>query len=98
MGKVSSLDAYLETRKKTKPFGEHARLVRNNRVLTQRVVGEQVGVDRSTVSRWESGNLQIHPEDAIKIAAALNKPEMLNAYCENCPVAKALAELPKPAA
>jgi DNA-binding XRE family transcriptional regulator len=100
MGKVSNLDAYREKKsRKTKPFGEYACLVRNNRGLTQGAVGRLAGVDRSTVSRWESGALPVHPEDAVVLAKILNKVGLLSAYCDGCPVAMAMSvTMPKLAA
>ena len=97
-GKVTVLDDY---RKKKVGLGGYIATARERRGLTQQQVVERLPgkVDRSVVSKWETGVLCPGPEDVVDIARAMNSPELLRRYCEGCAVCVALDKsLPKPAA
>jgi transcriptional regulator with XRE-family HTH domain len=68
-------------------FRELIALLRHNQGLTQEEVGKRTGCDRSTVSRWETGALPIHPEDATRLAEVYNREDIKDHYCINeCPI------------
>jgi len=82
-------------------FGEWIAIARKNQGLTQAQLGERVGYSQPVISRMETGVLDIWPDDAASIAVALNNPELLHKYCNQCPVCRTMEKLvrrPKPAA
>lgn len=99
---VISLEMYRRTKKMSLsvPFSEQIKIARQNQGETQDTIGSRVGCDRSTVSRWETGAMDINPEDAVSIVKALNKPDLLGVYCRECAVARyeRMCQNPKPAA
>ncbi len=100
---VIDLDRYRKTRRlaESLPFGEWVSIDRKNQGLTQEQLGDRIGYSQSAVSRMETGALEVWPNDAASIAVALNSPGLLEKYCGQCPVCRALeklARLPKPAA
>jgi transcriptional regulator with XRE-family HTH domain len=54
--------------------GENLKLFRKKRNLTQQELGEMMGVKKSTVSRWESGERAMTLENVRKASHALNVP------------------------
>jgi len=100
---IIDLDKYRRTRRLAEsiPFGEWLMIARKNQGLTQEQLGNRVGCSQPIISRWEIGQLEVGPDDAASIAIALNNPGLLEKYCAQCPVCKALEKLtlqPKPAA
>lgn len=82
-------------------FGQRLAAARKNRGITQQQLIENfdVKIDRSVVSKWETGTLRIQPDDVVTIARALSMPGLLKHYCSECPVAQALEKMtPRPAA
>lgn len=97
MGKsVVNLEDY--RLKKRMSFNERLALTRQNRGVTQQQLVEkfQAKIDRSVVSKWETGTLRVQPDDVVTVAQALHAPDLLEHYCSECPVCRAM--LPKPAA
>ena len=80
-------------------FNERLALTRQNRGITQQQLVEKFEariIDRSVVSKWETGTLPVQPDDAVIVTQALHAPDLLEYYCSECPVCRALQ--PKPAA
>lgn len=98
---VVDINRYRQTRNLglSIPLGERIRNARDNQGMTQLQVGQRVSRDRSEVSRWETGVMEPRPVDMVAIADALHAPDLLVAYCQQCPVARACVKgQPKPAA
>jgi UDP-N-acetylglucosamine 1-carboxyvinyltransferase len=55
-----------------KQISQLIREARIERGLTQRELGEKIGVSESAVNRYESGNLNMSTEVLYKIAEAMN--------------------------
>ncbi|MBN1572685.1 MAG: helix-turn-helix transcriptional regulator [Deltaproteobacteria bacterium] len=58
--------------------GENLKLFRKKKNLTQQELGEMLGVKKSTVSRWESGERAMTVENIKKVSHVLNVP--VNAF------------------
>lgn len=93
---ILDLERYRSRRKYTLSLRERIAQARRNQGLTQEQVAKKVGCDRSVISKWENGILLPHPEDLVALATTLHAPDLLEYYCSECAVCKAL--LPKPAA
>jgi len=53
-------------------IGERIKISREKAGLTQNKLGELIGTDGNTISRWERGVMEIKAETISKIALALN--------------------------
>ena len=49
-------------------FGENLKLLRKQKNLTQQQLSNSLGVDRTTVMKWETGHYETNFEMLIKIA------------------------------
>lgn len=87
---VVDLNTYRKTRKVALsiPFGERVATARKNQGVSQERFGEEIGYSQSIISRLETGALEWDPEVAASAAQALNKPSLLEFYCDECPVCK----------
>lgn len=66
--------------------GSYIRKLRKSRGLTQKELGEMVGVGDGTISRWENGQRKPVPENIAKIADALGvRPSDLTSRMEDFP-------------
>lgn len=54
--------------------GDNLKLFRKKKNLTQQELGEMLGVKKSTVSRWESGERAMTVENIKKVSQVLNVP------------------------
>ena len=54
--------------------------------LKQKDVACRVCVAPSTLSRYESGARRVPPELAVQVAVATGRQDVLDAYCQGCPV------------
>jgi transcriptional regulator with XRE-family HTH domain len=54
--------------------GDRIRSLRRGQRITQDALGEAVGVDRKTISRWENGHHPMDIDQAHQIARALAVP------------------------
>ena len=54
--------------------GDNLKLFRNEKKLTQQELGEMLGVKKSTISRWESGERSMTIENVKKISHLLEIP------------------------
>lgn len=52
--------------------GETLKQFRESAGITQSQLGEYVGVDKNTISRWETGNRGVKDDNCRKLANALN--------------------------
>jgi transcriptional regulator with XRE-family HTH domain len=98
---VIDLNIYRARKGLQMPFGQKMALIRKNRGVTQEQLVRlfEMKIDRSVVSKWETGSLWIHPDSVVTVAQALHAPNLLEQYCSECPVACAIArQNPKPAA
>jgi transcriptional regulator with XRE-family HTH domain len=59
--------------------------------LKQKDVACRVGVAPSTLSRYESGARRVPPELAVQVAVATGREDVLDAYCQGCPVRQFMA-------
>jgi len=59
--------------------------------LKQKDVACRVGVAPSTLSRYESGARRVPPELAVQVAVATGRQDVLDAYCQGCPVRQFMA-------
>ena len=57
--------------------------------FTQLGIAARLGVDRSTISRWENGVLRMEAEDLVRFVHITGKEELIKYYCGKCPVAEA---------
>lgn len=71
------------------PFCERLKNARKDAGFTQMRVAAGIGVDRSTVSRWENGALRMEAEDLVRFVRITGKEEVIKYYCGKCPVAEA---------
>ena len=85
---VIDLDSYRKTRKVALsiPFGERVKIAREDQGKSQEQLGFEVGYSQSILSRLEKGRLEWTPETVAKTALVLNKPVLLEYYCDECPV------------
>lgn|GEM_PF-4626801 len=72
-------------------FGERLKNARIDSGLTQLQLSFRMGVDRSTVSRWENGALSIEADDLIRFIDATGKTELIKYYCWKCPISKKIS-------
>lgn len=56
-----------------KDIGQRIKAIRTKKGLTQTELGEIVGVEKATVSKYESGETKVSPEALIKIAKECGK-------------------------
>ena len=81
--------------------GEWVSIARKNQGLTQEVLGEAIGCSQALISRMETGQAAICPDDIAAIAGALGDSGLLERFCAQCPVCRAAAKIgkwPRPAA
>ena len=65
-------------------IGDRIRLLREQRELTLEQVGEYVGVNKATVQRYESGEIDIKRTTAIKLAEILGtNPAYIMGWTDN---------------
>lgn len=97
---VVILDKYRKTHslELSIPLGERISIARKNQGMSQQEVAEKMACDRSVVSKWETGRLPVQPADLVRLSEFLHAPDLLNHYCECCPVCNASKIQPKPAA
>jgi len=85
LAKVYDLNAYKEVCR----YSDTLSRIMNDRGLTQERLGNEAGIDRSVISRWKNGRRHVQPQDAANLALVLHSEELLDSYCEHCPVVKA---------
>lgn len=75
MRQTDSLEAALEKRRLRQrlPRAEMRRLLRRSAELPQEAIAEAVGVDRATVSRWESGEREPRDEHVVRYLEVLDR-------------------------
>jgi transcriptional regulator with XRE-family HTH domain len=98
---VYDLETYRQQKKVRSPklFREYIRICRQNQGDSQEKLALDTCLDRSSISRMESGALPIHKEDAVMLARALNRLDLLDVYCwECCVYQERMKSQPKPAA
>jgi transcriptional regulator with XRE-family HTH domain len=98
---VIDLETYRQKKKGKLPrlFREYIRACRQNQGDSQEKIALETCLDRSSISRMESGAMPIHKEDAVVLCRALNRPDLLDIYCRECTVyQERVGSLPKPAA
>jgi len=86
---ITDLAKYRQAKSVYISMGERVALARQNRGTTQTNLGQQLSIDRSVISRWETGALKIRTEDIARVATALHTPDLLGHFCAECPVAEA---------
>ena len=57
-----------------KYFNKNLKHIRQKKGLSQQALAEKIGTDRSTISRWENGEIDTPLEMAMNIAEILNVP------------------------
>jgi transcriptional regulator with XRE-family HTH domain len=62
------LGSYSERKEEMSILGLRIKQLRNEKKISQTVLGEHCGTDKTTVSRWESGQYTPDPETIAKIA------------------------------
>lgn len=69
-------------------IGKKFRTARKNKGLTQQQLADCVGVPRTKIAEMETGAGKKEPDRnfLIRIAEALETPELLFTYCEECPI------------
>jgi transcriptional regulator with XRE-family HTH domain len=94
---VISLEKYRRTRKVALSiqFGEWLRVFRENKGLTQEQLASRVGYNRTVISRWETGAMDIRPHEVAEVALSLESPELAEHYCLRCPVCDAFTKISK---
>lgn len=55
-----------------KYFNSNLKYIRNQKGMSQQELADKIGTDRSTISRWENGEIDTPLEMAMKIAEELN--------------------------
>ena len=53
-------------------FNQNLKYLRSQRKLSQQQLADALGIDRSSISRWENGEMGATVEKAIEIAKILN--------------------------
>lgn len=53
-------------------FNTNLKFVRQQKGLSQQELADKLNIDRSTISRWESNEIDATVENAIKVADVLN--------------------------
>jgi len=71
-----------------KQLGQKIAEVRKQRGMVQEVLGGLLGLSKSAISKLENDELKggPDPQTLIKIAEALDAPEILIHHCESCPI------------
>ena len=57
-----------------KYFNANLKYIRQQKGISQQELADKIGTDRSTISRWENGEIDTPLEMAMKIAEVLNVP------------------------
>ena len=91
---VINLDKYRRTRSVSMSiqFGEWLRIFRENRGMTQEQLAGMVGYNRTVISRWETGVMEVRPHEAAALATSLGSLDLAEHYCVRCPVCAAMAK------
>ncbi|HFK1531040.1 TPA: helix-turn-helix domain-containing protein [Bacillus cereus] len=53
-------------------IGDHIKTLRKERNLTQKELGDEIGVSAQVISNWERGYTSPTPEDIVELAKAFN--------------------------
>jgi transcriptional regulator with XRE-family HTH domain len=90
MKTVVSLGAYKAQKeeKAAMTTGKMIKMVRNAQYLSQDGLGKRIGYSQPEVSRLENGKIDILPETMALVGKVLGNVNLLNAYCDGCPVEK----------
>lgn len=67
-------------------FNDLLRKRREESQMRQEALAALVGLSRQALSRIELGEQPVERSQVVRLAAALNAPDLLLAYCEECPV------------
>lgn len=73
---------------KKRKVGRLIAVARKAKGVSQAELGEMIGYKQNTISKIENDGLGrgVQVEDLAKISQVLDEPDILAAYCENCPI------------
>lgn len=73
-------------------LGAEVRKTRQRRGLLQAQLAGKVGVDQTTLSRYETGRLNIPDDVLAEIVCQLNCPELAKSRCRECAVGRVVLQ------